>query len=136
MSKAISFETKLKVREMLPKRSISEIAYETGLSARSICSIQQQWGIERTPEQLKNIRSRIRKELVKKERMRVNWGVEQKTNLKVVCNRERHSLKYRLKRIGYLKGTQPNQLYFDKNTKRNIEYEKKAESLGLTITPV
>lgn len=135
MCKPISLEMKEKVREMLSYKSISEIAKETGLSERSVCTIQRQWGIERSPEQLKQIRSRVRKELVNKERMRVNWGADQKTNLKVVCNKQRHSLKYRLKRIGYKTGLIPNLFHYDENTKRNLEYEKAAQTLGLTITP-
>lgn len=135
MCKPISLEMKEKVREMLSYKSISEIAKETGLSERSVCTIQRQWGIERSPEQLKQIRSRVRKELVNKERMRVNWGADQKTNLKVVCNKQRHSLKYRLKRIGYKTGLIPNLFHYDENTKRNLEYEKAAKTLGLTITP-
>ena len=135
MGKIISLETKLKIKELLKTHSSSEAAALTGVSLRSIFKIQQEWNMERSPEQLKGIRSRIRKKIVQDERRRVIFGQDQKTQLKVFSNKKRHTLKYRLKRVGYKICDLPNTLLYDESTKRNPAYETMCKPLGLTILP-
>lgn len=133
MKNYISLDTVEKVKLMLQDHSISEIANETGISRRTVCNIIRQWNITRSSEQLSIIRSRIRKKLVQDERRRVIFGQEQVSNIKVVNNKDKHSLKYRLKRVGYFNVEDKNTFYYNLQTKRNPSYEKKCEKLGIKI---
>lgn len=136
MRKKISPEIKDRVIELLSDYSTREIALLCNISQRSVFKIIQQSNIKREPGQLKSIRSKVRKKLVQDERRRVIFGTEQKTNLKVFSNRERHSMKYKLKRKGYKKGDLPNTFFYSEETKRNPSYEMKSKSLGITILQV
>lgn len=136
MCRGISLEVKMKVLELLPNYSLSEIASITGITSRSVLRIKKAWNIEKTPENIRQIRSRIRKKTINDERRRIIFGHGQKTNLKVFSNPQKHSLKYRLKRVGYLKSDDPNTYLYDDSTKRNQKYEKMCLTYGIKILPL
>ena len=77
-----------------------EMAERTGLNKHTITRIARELGLERTEEQLRDIRSRRRKELIQKERRRIIFGLDQRTNIKVVSNNQKIRLRGSLKRIG------------------------------------
>lgn len=133
MRRIISNETKLRVKELLTDHSVSEIATLTGLCRRSIFNIQKELNITRSPEQIREIRSRIRSQLVQAEKRRVLFGINQKTNLKVYSNKKRIHLKYKMRKLGYETGEDPNTMYFTDKTCRHLKYENTAGSLGLQI---
>lgn len=135
MCKRISSETKDIVLSLISSHSASEISDITGVCKRSVFNIIRQNNVERSSEDKKNIRSRIRNKIIQDERRRVIFGREQKTQIKVVTNKKRHSLKYRLKRNGYVKGETVNTFYFNENTKRNSNYESIGKTMGLKILP-
>ena len=85
--------------------SYQEMAERTGLHRFTIVKIARELGLSRTPEQLRTIRSRRRKELIQKERRRIIFGLDQRTNIKVVSNNQKIRLRGSLKRIGYILGT-------------------------------
>ena len=77
-------------------------------------------------------RGAARKELFRKERLRVNWGFEQKTNLRVVqCPREKVLLRLNLRRHGYEIPRASNEATVTNDTRRSIRMEARAEKMGI-----
>ena len=73
-----------------------------------------------------------RKETFRKERVRVNWGFEQKTNLRVVqCPREKVLLRLNLRRHGYEIARASNEATVTNETRRSIKMEARAEKMGI-----
>ena len=75
-----------------PNLAYQEMAERTGLNKHTITRIARELGLERTEEQLRDIRSRRRKELIQKERRRIIFGLDQRTNIKVVSNNQTYLL--------------------------------------------
>lgn len=77
-------------------------------------------------------RGAARRELFRKERLRVNWGFEQKTNLRVVqCPREKVLLRLNLRRHGYEIARASNEATVTNETRRSIKMEARAEKMGI-----
>ena len=73
-----------------------------------------------------------RKETFKKERRRVIFGLEQKTNLRVVqCPREKVLLRLNLRRHGYEIARASNEATVTNETRRSIRMEARAEKMGI-----
>lgn len=137
MGSKTTLKCKLRIKELFPDHSVSEISKITGVSDRTIFRIAREWNLYRTPDQEKKIRSERRKSLIKEERRRVIFGQEQKTELKVFSNKRKHALKYKLKRIGYLSGKQNrNLLFYTDSVTRNLDYETQGKKLGLTFEKI
>jgi hypothetical protein len=73
-----------------------------------------------------------RKETFRKERVRVNWGFEQKTNLRVVkCPKEKISIRNGLRKRGYEIARASNEAAVTPNTRRSAKMEERAEKMGI-----
>ena len=73
-----------------------------------------------------------RKEIYRKERIRVNWGLEQKTNLRVVqCPPEKISLRCNLRKRGYEIARASNEATVTNETRRSMKMEARAEKMGI-----
>ena len=73
-----------------------------------------------------------RKETIRKERIRVNWGFEQKTNLRVVrCPKEKIDIRHGLRKRGYEIGRASNEATVTNETRRSIKMEVRAEKMGI-----
>ncbi len=93
--------------------------------------------LDRTKTDMEEIRSRTRRDLIRAERRRAIFGLEQKTGIKVFTNRERNTLKYCLTRRKYVflrRGD--TTAYFDDNTNRYTPYEERGRKLGLKFKPI
>lgn len=78
--------------------------------------------------------SESRKELIRKEKMRVKWGLEQKTGLRVVAGgRDRVCIRHRLKKRGYIVERCGNDVYYNEDTNRSLVMEQTAKKRGLKI---
>lgn len=119
-----------------PNLSYQEMAERTGLHRETIRIIARQLGLERTPEQLRKIRSRRRKELIQKERRRIIFGLDQKTNIKVVSNHQKIRLRGSLKRLGYILGTDGHTFYYYPGLRRHPIKESNGRALGFTFLPL
>ena len=119
-----------------PNLSYQEMAERTGLHRETIRIIARELGLERTPEQLRKIRSRRRKELIQKERRRIIFGLDQKTNIKVVSNHQKIRLRGSLKRIGYILGTDGHTFYYYPGLRRHPIKESNGRALGFTFLPL
>ena len=119
-----------------PNLSYQEMAERTGLHRETIRIIARELGLERTPEQLRKIRSRRRKELIQKERRRIIFGLDQKTNIKVVSNHQKIRLRGSLKRLGYILGTDGHTFYYYPDLRRHPIKESNGRALGFTFLPL
>lgn len=121
-----------KVSLLIKDNSNSEIAGRLRVSVTTVKRIIRENRLTRTKEELENIRSRTRKELIRAERRRAIFGLDQKTDIKVFTNRERNSLKYCLKRRKYLflkRGE--TTAYYNEQTNRYPPYEERGRKLGI-----
>lgn len=116
---------------MFPYNSYSEIADALGISKRTIARIVEEHGLERTVEQIWQIRSRIRHCLINRERRHIFFGLPQQTRLKVVTNKSRLALKVRLRSFGYVEHPEANIFYYHEGMKRHPIRERNGEALGL-----
>ena len=119
-----------------PNLAYQEMAERTGLNKYTITRIARELGLERTPEQLRKIRSRRRKELIQKERRRIIFGLDQKTNIKVVSNHQKIRLRGSLKRLGYILGTDGHTFYYYPGLRRHPIKESNGRALGFTFLPL
>lgn len=116
--------------------SYQEMAERTGLHKFTIVKIARELGLSRTPEQLRTIRSRRRKELVQKERRRIIFGLDQKTNIKVISNLRKIRLRGSLKRLGYIIGADGHTFYYDSTLRRHPVREEHGKAFGFTFLPL
>ena len=119
-----------------PNLSYQEMAERTGMHKESIRMIARELGLERTPEQYHTIRSRRRKELVQKERRRIIFGLDQKTNIKVISNLRKIRLRGSLKRLGYILGTDGHTFFYYPALRRHPVKEANGKELGFTFLPL
>lgn len=76
-----------------------------------------------------------RKETFRKERVRVNWGFEQRTKLRVVkCPKEKVSLRSSLRKRGYEIARASNEAVITETTRRCRQMEARAERIGIQFT--
>ena len=119
-----------------PNLAYQEMAERTGLNKHTITRIARELGLERTEEQLRDIRSRRRKELIQKERRRIIFGLDQRTNIKVVSNNQKIRLRGSLKRIGYILGTDGHTFFYYPGLTRHLVKEANGKELGFTFLPL
>jgi len=75
-----------------------------------------------------------RRETIRKERMRINWGLEQETKLKIGHCKPKTALRYNLKRRGYIiPGRGANIAFFTSTTNRSETMEQHARERGITV---
>ena len=79
--------------------------------------------------------SRIRTSLIKSERRRITFGLEQRTNMKLVCNLERIQLRSKLKGYGYIVFKGNNTIYYPSELKRHPVREEHARKVGIKFAP-
>lgn len=99
-------------------------------------TLRDRIGEERERESRRKSREK-RNETIRKERMRINWGLEQRTRMKLVCEpTERTSYRNRLKKRGYIVPAHGSRVvYYTDETQRSALVERRATSHGLIIKP-
>lgn len=133
----ITTELASQIKSLYKYHSNSEIASKLDVSLSTVKRIMKENNLDRTKTDLEVIRSRTRKDLIRAERRRAIFGLDQKTEIKVFTNRERNSLKYCLKRRKYrFLGRGDNTAYFDETTNRYPPYEERGSKLGLKFKPI
>lgn len=81
--------------------------------------------------------SESRAELIRKERMRVKWGLPQKTRLKVFGGGKMKSCyRHILKNKGYIVERGCKVVYYDETTNRSPRSEVSARNYGIRIEPI
>lgn len=120
------------IARLMPEMSNSEIATQLNVSVSTVKKVIRENMLKRGSSEEQHIRSQGRIRLIKSERRRALFGLEQHTCLKVFTNRERNILKNCLKRKQYIFLKRGDVIaYFDENTARDDSYEERGTKLGL-----
>lgn len=94
---------------------------------------RERLGDERERQRLEKSAA-TRRETIRKERMRINWGLEQETKLKIGHCKPKTALRYNLKRRGYIiPGRGANIAFFTSATNRSETMEQHARERGITV---
>lgn len=117
-------------------QSFAEIGKELGISKWSVSRIAGQIGLKRTDKETSHVSSRVRGELIRRERRRMIFGLEPLTNIKVVTNRARIRLRSRLKAKGYVVSDERNVMYYPADLERQSRQENVGIKLGLKFKPL
>lgn len=112
-------------------KTLDELGRELKVNRKTICAWAKKLGLQRTKEDKSRILSRIRSELVHREKVRLCFGLPSKTKIKVVTNRSKIVLRSKLKKVGYIIGQTKNDISILSSTKRNLSWESKGVKLGL-----
>ena len=112
------------------------MARELRISKTSVSRIADRLGLKRSPTERYDITSRVRSDMIHRERRRVIFGLDPITRMKVVSNRARVRLRSLLKRKGYTVGSERNTLYYAEGIKRSERQEKRGMKLGLQFLPI
>lgn len=124
-----------RVRELHGSHSNAEIAAITGISSRSVSRIVAVLGLRRTKKEEQSIRSRIRQDIMKREKRRVIFGLPPITKIKVVTNKPRIKMRHSLKKAGYLVIRGQNVMYYHPDMERDLSREDIGRKLGLRFEP-
>lgn len=123
------------IRNNFHDKSFSEMAKDLGISKAHVGRIASRLGLKRTKAELSRVASRIRNEIIRRERRRVVFGLEPATRVKVVSNRKKVRLRARLKAGGYIVGEERNILYYPTEESRKTELENRGVRYGLRFYP-
>lgn len=123
------------IRAHFDTKSFAEIGRNLGITKWSVARIAGQIGLKRTDKETGSISSRVRTELVKREKRRMIFGLDPITHIKVVTNRPRIKLRAWLKSKGYIVGEQRNVMYYPADIVRRTVQETRGMKLGLKFIP-
>ena len=115
--------------------SLSEMAGTLGISRTSVIRIIEKLGLRRTKEQNFQVTSRVRSEIIRRERRHVLFGLAPVTKIKVVSNRARIQIRAQLKSIGYIVSRDSNTLYYTDKIERKSNLETRGIRQGLRFLP-
>lgn len=115
--------------------SLSEMAKKLNISRTSVMRIIEKLGLTRTKEQTFQVVSRIRSEIIHRERRYVLFGLAPITQIKDVSNRPRIQLRAKLKSIGYIVSRASNTLYYTEDMERRCNLENNGIKQGLHFLP-
>ncbi len=116
--------------------SQAELSRLTGLCLRTVKRIAVRLGLERDMEDAAKFISARRREIIRRERLRLRIGLEPISNVKVTGNRRRVILRNRLRQSGYIVARGNCTVFFNPDMNRNKRHESKGVSLGLTFLPL
>ena len=93
----------------------------------------QRLGKEKEAERLRKAHA-TRNETISRERMRINWGLPQRTNLRLVRQPKQWvHYRYTMKLRGYIVSRAAREIYYNDNTDRSATVEHGAQAAGLII---
>lgn len=116
--------------------SYKEMAKRTGLSSHTVYNISRELGLRRTREQWNANLSSSRNELIRKERARILYGLDQKTKLKVVSDKGKIQLRGKLKKLGYIVKRGDSTFYYTEDLHRNPILEEHGGKFRFKFMPL
>lgn len=116
--------------------SQTELSRLTGLSLRTVKRMAGRLGLKRDADDASRFISSRRKEIIRRERLRLRIGLAPITNVKVTGNRRRAILRNRLKQYGYVVMRGNDTIFFSPDMARCSRHEDRGTSLGLTFLPL
>lgn len=124
------------IRNHFDTKSFSELGKDLGISKNTVSRIAGQIGLRRTEKEICDVKSRVRTELVKREKRRMIFGLDPISKIKVVTNRPRIKLRAWLKSKGYIVSEKRNVMYYPSDIVRRVSQENRGSSLGLRFLPL
>lgn len=124
------------IRTYFQSRSLRTLASELGITRMTVSRIAASLGLTRNREDMRRFNAEQRTMLVKRERRRMLFGLDPVSEIKVVSNRRKITLRYRLKRKGYVPGEEVNVMYYPAGLVRNRSQEIYGEAMGLRFYPL
>ena len=111
------------------------MADDLGVSRTTVSRMARKLGLNRSKAEGYAMSSRVRFEMVRRERRRAIFGLAPLTRIKVISHRAKVRIRSRLKAKGYVTGVHRNILYFTEATCRKARLEAKAARFGLAFLP-
>ena len=124
------------IRNHFQECSFSEIGKALGITRMSVGRIAATIGLKRSSEEKHLISSRIRTQMVKRERRRIVFGLEPVTGIRVISNRAKVRVRSNMKSNGYIISEEHNVIYYTGTTERRERLESRGIRLGLHILPL
>lgn len=124
------------IRAHFDTKSFAEMGRKLGIAKWSVARIAGQIGLRRTDKETSDVSSRVRTELIQREKRRMIFGLDPVTHIKVVTNRPRIKLRAWLKSKGYIVGEQRNVMYYPAEIERRTVQESRGKKLGLSFIPL
>lgn len=124
------------VRRLSSTHSISEIAVKVGMSERSVSRIKAYLNIRKNREEEKAMRSRIRNEILQRERRRLIFGLDPLTKIKIVTNKKKIELRHKLKKMGCEVSRGSNTVYYTEDSGLREDHFVEGKKLGLHLMPM
>jgi len=121
------------VRKLNSTHSISEIARTLGISERTVSRIRAYLNISKNKAEDKAMRSRIRNEILQRERRRMIFGLDPITKIKIVSNKKKIELRHRLKKMGCRVSRGANTVYYSEDIGLREYHFVAGERLGLHL---
>lgn len=141
--------------ENFPTTSNAECARHLGISKHQLYCVKVELGLAKTEEYMAAMQARVvriahranallgaerwqkisagRRETNRKERLRIKWGLEQRTKQKFGHNRRRALCRYSLKKCGYEVEKGGITATVTEATVRNLIVERRAQKYGIKI---
>ncbi len=82
------------------------------------------------------MRSRIRNELLQRERRRMVFGLNPLTKIKIVTNKKKIELRHKLKKMGCEVSRGANIIYYSEDICLREDYFAASKRLGLHLMPI
>lgn len=100
------------IRNHFQECSFSEIGKALDITRMSVGRIAAAIGLKRSSEEKHLISSRIRTQMVKRERRRIVFGLEPITGIRVISNRAKVRVRSNMKSNGYIISEEHNVIYY------------------------
>lgn len=123
------------IRDHFHEKSFSEMAEELGICKSTVFRIAASLGLKRTTKDNSRVHSRVRSQMVRREKRRIIFGLEPITRIKVVTNRAKVRLRSILKHKGYVVGEEQNLMFYPVDGTRRDRLEARGAELGLKFRP-
>ncbi len=114
----------------------SELSRMAGVSVRTVTRIASRHGLTRDPSDASGFISSKRREIVRRERLRMRIGLDPISRVKVTSDRRRADLRHRLRLSGYTVERGSDIVYFSSDIVRSTRREDTGISLGLIFRPL
>ena len=111
------------IRTHFQECSFSEIGKALGITRMSVGRIAAALGLKRSSEEKHLISSRIRTQMVKRERRRIVFGLEPITGIRVISNRAKVRVRSNMKSNGYIISEEHNVIYYTGTTSGKPGYQ-------------
>lgn len=121
------------VRKLNSTHSISEIAKTLGISERTVSRIKAYLNLSKDKEEERAMRSRIRNEMIQRERRRMIFGLNPITKIKIVTNKKKIELRHKLKKMGCLVDRGGNTVYYSEDNGLQEHHFAAGKKLGLHL---